>query len=424
MQQAGDLALGFAFDRQPVVPAGIRRARERIAAADRDVLAVDVHLDRQMLPGLEGRQRLAIHCAQIKGGDFRRFLLAAQDLQRAGAGDPAGPAQGQGIGPFHHGVDVHLDHAPGGGVVAVFRAPVDMGAPAHMQQAAGFKVDKNETYPFVGQDIADGVEEVVARVSFFCMLVFFSIIRKSRIVTLVGTVLTPILLLSLLLIAYFGLQGAEFSAPTPDFSGEAFTHGIFQGYQTMDLLAAFFFSSFILQHIRKKEPKLQDKKQLFTAALSASMVGMGILSFVYYLLVLLGACYADKLVSIAPEQMLGFIAENALGPYGLWLVCIAVVVACFTTAIVLTSLFADFIKSRVCMDKISSPVAISTTLLITFLVSSLEFSGIASIIAPILETVYPALIMLTLLNLLNKLQGVKVAKWPIFLALLFRAFAT
>ncbi|MCH1429888.1 MAG: branched-chain amino acid transport system II carrier protein [Chlamydiales bacterium] len=260
--------------------------------------------------------------------------------------------------------------------------------------------------------------------AFFCMLVFFSIIRKSRIVTLVGTVLTPILLLSLLLIAYFGLQGAEFSAPTPDFSGEAFTHGIFQGYQTMDLLAAFFFSSFILQHIRKKEPKLQDKKQLFTAALSASMVGMGILSFVYYLLVLLGACYADKLVSIAPEQMLGFIAENALGPYGLWLVCIAVVVACFTTAIVLTSLFADFIKSRVCMDKISSPVAISTTLLITFLVSSLEFSGIASIIAPILETVYPALIMLTLLNLLNKLQGVKVAKWPIFLALLFRAFAT
>ncbi|SCA58368.1 Uncharacterized protein AB751O23_AA_00370 [Chlamydiales bacterium SCGC AB-751-O23] len=262
----------------------------------------------------------------------------------------------------------------------------------------------------------------------FCIIILLSIIRKSRVVTLVGSILTPILLISLMFIAYFGLKDAHFPQIEIEGRFQAFSHGIFQGYQTMDLLAAFFFSSFVLQHIRQRnfsEENLEENQsQLFKAALTASMVGMGILTFVYYLLVLLGASYAPLLKSVPPERMLGVIAEQALGPYGVWIVCLAVVVACFTTAAVLTSLFADFIKTRLCLDKISNFQSIFITLSLTFLTSTLEFHGIAAFLTPILETIYPALIILTLLNLLNKLRGMKVLKWPILLALLFRIFAS
>ena len=63
----------------------------------------------------------------------------------------------------------------------------------------------------------------------------------------------------------------------------------------------------------------------------------------------------------------------------------------------------------------NNPVALLVTLLIAFGVSTLEFSGIAAFLAPILETLYPALIVLTLVNIANKLWGVKLRRWPVLL---------
>ncbi|MCH1429887.1 MAG: hypothetical protein GWP59_07795 [Chlamydiales bacterium] len=259
----------------------------------------------------------------------------------------------------------------------------------------------------------------------FCTIVFFATIKKSRVVTLLGGILTPILLLSLLLIAYQGLLQAELPPMEAEAGFNAFKNGIFQGYQTMDLLAAFFFSTFVLQHIQSRmSAELTTSTQLFKLALSSSLIGMTILSFVYFLLVMLGATYANQLSSIAPEKMLGFIANLALGTQGSLVVCIAIVVACFTTGVVLSSLFADFIKKEISCDKLSFPLSSIITLVVAFSVSTLEFQGIASFICPILETIYPALIVLTVLNLANKLRGTKVSKWPIALALFFRILAS
>ena len=143
-------------------------------------------------------------------------------------------------------------------------------------------------------------------------------------------------------------------------------------------------------------------------------------SFIYFLLVLLGAAYANQLSGVSPERMLGFIAEHALGPQGSLVVCAAVVTACFTTGVVLSSLFADFIKKEICQDKLNPKLSSIITLSIAFGISTLEFSGIARFIAPILTTIYPALIVLTFLNLGNKIRGIKVVRWPIALALFFR----
>ena len=73
-----------------------------------------------------------------------------------------------------------------------------------------------------------------------CLVIYLLTVKKHRIVNVLGSWLTPFLLLSLLAIAIFGLSHASFPEMEEAMNMEAFKNGFFQGYQTMDLLAAFF----------------------------------------------------------------------------------------------------------------------------------------------------------------------------------------
>ena len=106
--------------------------------------------------------------------------------------------------------------------------------------------------------------------------------------------------------------------------------------------------------------------------------------------------------------MFGRIALESLGSFAAPCVCLVVIFACLTTAIALTSLFAEFFEREVAKEKIGNKIALTVTLSIAFLVSNLEFSGIANFLGPILETMYPALITLTVINIACKLCGVRV----------------
>lgn len=254
-----------------------------------------------------------------------------------------------------------------------------------------------------------------------CAIIFILATRKSRIVPLLGSILTPILLLSLAAIAAFGLITVELPTQTAGEGWNSFKNGIFQGYQTMDLLAAFFFSVFIIKHLQdKKHHDHNPQQHSLPIFFKASLIGAGLLSVIYFVLVLLGAMYAPQLANVAPQDMLAFVAHASIGPWAAPVVCLAVVLACLTTSIVLTSLFADFLRKEVSKQKIPNSVALITTLGIAFCTSTLEFSGIASILGPILEVIYPALIVLTVLSIFHKLWGWSTVRIPIFIAFIFK----
>lgn len=258
--------------------------------------------------------------------------------------------------------------------------------------------------------------------SFFsCALIFLMTIRKNRIVPLLGAVLTPFLLLSLFGIAIFGLASVDLPAAGSKGGASSFINGIFQGYQTMDLLAAFFFSAFVIKHLQNHKAT-QNGASPLPIFFKSSMIGAGLLSVVYFILVLLGAMYAPQLAHIPPQEMLGFVAQASLGPWAAPVVCIAVILACLTTAIVLTSLFADFLRKEVAKEKINPSTALAVTLLIAFFTSTLEFSGIAKILGPILEVIYPALIVLTVLSIFHKIWGWSSVRMPIAIAFLLKLF--
>jgi LIVCS family branched-chain amino acid:cation transporter len=62
-------------------------------------------------------------------------------------------------------------------------------------------------------------------------------------------------------------------------------------------------------------------------------------------------------------------------------------------------------------------MSLIVTLIITFLMSTLRFSGISQVLGPVLTVIYPALIVLTVVNLLYQLWGFKPVKTPVIIAL-------
>jgi LIVCS family branched-chain amino acid:cation transporter len=254
-----------------------------------------------------------------------------------------------------------------------------------------------------------------------CLVIYLVAINKNRIVTLLGTVLTPFLLIAIGIIAFYGISQASFPETVASISGpnswNAFKNGFFQGYQTMDLLAAFFFSQFVIKDLYARFSSNPEDPSAMKVFFKASMVGAGILSAVYFVLVLLGWIYSPILFEKPPQEMLGLIAMESLGSMAAPCLSIAVIVACLTTAIILASLFADFLRNEVAQSKIGNKTALLVTLVIGFGVSTLEFSGIAKFLGPVLETVYPALIVLTLVNIGCKIFKLKPSHWPFTVAI-------
>jgi LIVCS family branched-chain amino acid:cation transporter len=247
---------------------------------------------------------------------------------------------------------------------------------------------------------------------FMCIVIYFMAINKSKIVTTLGTVLTSFLLLAIAIIAFFGLNQGTLPEITSSSSWNALKNGFFQGYQTMDLLAAFFFSQFVIKHLQNKLSVNDRGTSCIKYFYKSSLIGASILSSVYFALVLLGWVYSPLLLHIPPQEMLGMIAIESLGPIAAPCVCLAVLFACLTTAIVLASLFADFLRCEVTKERMGNKQALLITLGIGFVVSTFDFAGIARFLGPVLEAVYPALIALTIVNIISKFLGMKSSHWP------------
>ncbi|NGX53860.1 MAG: Branched-chain amino acid transport system 2 carrier protein [Chlamydiae bacterium] len=72
-----------------------------------------------------------------------------------------------------------------------------------------------------------------------CVVIFLFAYRPNKILTLLGLVLTPILLLSLAVIVIKGALTMPAAMSSLNTRWETFSYGLLGGYNTMDLLAAF-----------------------------------------------------------------------------------------------------------------------------------------------------------------------------------------
>jgi LIVCS family branched-chain amino acid:cation transporter len=233
-----------------------------------------------------------------------------------------------------------------------------------------------------------------------CGLVYACTVRKRRIVDMLGLLLTPALLISLGLIIALGLYHAPESTSV-DLSGTAaFQLGLVEGYYTMDLLAAFFFSSVIVCSVRHDlQGQGASREQIRRRTTQAGLIGAGLLAIVYICFCTIAAYHTGHIEGLSSDRLLGALTVHLLGPYAGAVASVTVALACLTTAIALTAVFADFLSSYVCKGKISYHTALVCSIVVTFGVSNAELSGIMAFLAPVLQIIYPLLIALTVFSL-------------------------
>ena len=243
--------------------------------------------------------------------------------------------------------------------------------------------------------------------------IFLFSFQRKRLMSLLGGVLTPILLLSLAALLYFGLTEPSALNPVSPPASSSFFEGLLGGYNTMDLIAAFLFATVVLPHFKKEA--ITQGRSVLQKILYSSLIAASLLFFTYVGLATVSSMHGWSLESSIPqEELLAAIATKLLGPTGALLAAMAVITACLTTAMTLSSIFAEYLQRDLLKQKIGSTQALALTLLVTTLFANLGFSGIASFLGPILQICYPGLIFLTLLNILHHFYNVKTVKLPVF----------
>lgn len=251
----------------------------------------------------------------------------------------------------------------------------------------------------------------------FCAAIVALIWQANKVVDVIGLILTPFKLGGLVIMMIVGLWFSEQIPMTNLAATTAFAKGITLGYQTMDLMAAFFFSSTTVIYLRHNLGANAPRSQLLKLSIAASLIGASILSLAYVGFVTLGAKYAPILATVQPEAMLAVIAQHTLGQYAMPIIALTMAVACLATAVILSTLFVDFFREEVLREKMTRPHAILLSLGATFGISLLGFSKICQLLGAILEIAYPALIVLAITNICNKIFDMRQGKFPFWIAL-------
>jgi branched-chain amino acid:cation transporter, LIVCS family len=228
-------------------------------------------------------------------------------------------------------------------------------------------------------------------------LIYWILVRKGKFLDVLGTLLSPPLVICLALIIVMGFVAAPAMGASAIGGAAAFGTGLVSGYQTLDLLAAIFFATSVVGYFKGEE-------KVLPSALKAGAIGMGLLGLVYVAFVYLGAHYGVLLEGVAPQQLILVIAHKVLGPIGGVVAAAAIGLACLTTAVALASVSARFIAEDVMRGRMGERLALALVLMISVGISLFDFQGIAGFLAPILFWCYPVVIAVTVINIGLKLR--------------------
>ena len=241
-----------------------------------------------------------------------------------------------------------------------------------------------------------GMSPVVFSIIFFAVILLLSI-KQSAVIDIVGKILTPALLIGLLVLIVKG-----FVSPIGDIvdtgvsASEVTVNGIKSGYQTMDVLAAMAFGIIILSSA--------DEKGYTDSKSAAKMIGVAaalsgvLLMIVYFGLTYLGATASTVFpTDISRANLVIGIVELLLGKAGLIIFAIVVALACVTTAVALVSSAASFF-AKLADDKISYGVFVVVICVSSAIISNLGLDMIIAIATPVLDIVYPPMLVLILLS--------------------------
>jgi LIVCS family branched-chain amino acid:cation transporter len=175
-----------------------------------------------------------------------------------------------------------------------------------------------------------------------------------------------------------------------------FVQGVLEGYNTMDMIASFFFSATIIHMLAKEGDSVSSR---FRPMLTASAVVTLLLGSVYMILMVAAASGSSSLAGIEPKSLLSYLSLQALGSTWSIVAIAAIILACFSTSLALIIAYADFLHSCFFTKEKGYFWAVIFSLVLTFATSLIDLGGITAITAPVLRVCYPLLILMTVVDL-------------------------
>ena len=255
--------------------------------------------------------------------------------------------------------------------------------------------------PFLPDSFPSHLILPIGSAVFFTICLYF-VLSPSNAIDKIGSILTPFLLVFLL-----GMIILSVVRPidTPVAMSEvynkygSFHAGFTTGYQTMDALAAMLFCSFVTGTLKDKGYNQEESKKIMVPV--TLICGLGT-SIVYGGFIWIGASGSKYLQGIESYGELTVKAVELLGGLaGQIVLALIIFLACCTTAIGLIMTASDYFY-KLFKEKISYRTLAIIITLISYAISIIGVNGIIILAVPILEVIYPSVIILFVLNLLGR----------------------
>jgi LIVCS family branched-chain amino acid:cation transporter len=250
-------------------------------------------------------------------------------------------------------------------------------------------------------------------------LVFVFVINRSKILNILGKILTPAIILILVMIIGVTIFSWDFNFGDVAFTSP-FSDGILEGYQTFDAIGAVVVGGVIIISInlKQKDASYEEKKRLIRRA--GWIAGLG-LFLIYAGLIITGALmHNDFEKDISRTALLNGISIKTLGSTANLFLSILVSLACFTTAVGIVTGTADFVQHRFKDSKQAYLITAVLGCVLGVVMGQFDVHYIIAVAVPALMFIYPITIVLILLNVVpDKFASSKVFKAVVIATIIF-----
>lgn len=253
--------------------------------------------------------------------------------------------------------------------------------------------------------------------SIYFGLVFLFVMNRSRIISIIGKFLTPLILIILLAIIGIGLSAPAGAVSTSQFDHN-FTAGVLEGYQTFDAIGGVVVGGIVVISLGLVGGMSYGEKRRVLG--NASLVaGLGLL-LVYGGLIALGSHFSSTIQTEDRTELVAYLSTSALGNYGNAFLSVLVALACFTTAVGIITGAADYLKEIFGQSRVAYVLTALIGCVAGVLMGQFNVPFIINAAIPALLLSYPLTIVLIVLNCLpERWRGRLTFRWVVGVTLLF-----
>lgn len=227
----------------------------------------------------------------------------------------------------------------------------------------------------------------------YFILVFLFSFKSTSVIDMLGKYLTPILIIFICIFLLIGVNVSKGPLVTNVSNTDSIKEGLSMGYQTLDLLCISSLSMMLFTYLKKKNYKKSQRKKILV---SSSIIAIICLIIIYIGLTYIGASFG-KNVNVSQGILLKEISYSVLGKNSI-ILNIAVLLASFTTGVGLTSAVATNYEK---LTKLSYKTWVIIITFVSLFIANLGLEKIINIASPLLNIIYPIVIILIVFSILN-----------------------